>query len=73
MKKVITNKTYDDSNVKNMVKLSYISVFGPKTRKKLKKKESKVIFTSVISLKSISCKNRLTSLSNSYTGVDQLT
>ena len=73
MKKVITNKTYDDSNVKNMVKLSYISVFGSKTRKKLKKKESKVIFTSVISLKSISCKNRLTSLSNSYTGVDQLT
>ena len=40
-----------------MVKLSYISAFGPKTRKNLKKKGSKVIFTSVINLKSISCKS----------------
>ena len=56
-----------------MVKLSQISVFGPKTRKKLRKKGSKVIFTSVVNLKSISCKNRLTLLSNSYPGVDQLT
>lgn len=45
------NETNDESNTKNMAKLPWIPVIGPKTRKELKKTEYKVVLAPTANLK----------------------
>ena len=56
----------------NIVKLLRIQIIGPKIRKELQKTGCKVIFTSATKLKNILCNNKSKLLSNSYSGVYEL-
>ena len=60
------NETNDESNTKNMVKLPWIPVIGPKTRKELKKTEYKVVLAPTANL------NKSKLLQSSYLGLGKL-
>ena len=60
-----SNDQNNTKNTKNIIKLPWVSILGPKLQKKLKKKDLKAIFTSGANLKSILCQNKSKLLPNS--------
>ena len=57
---------------RNIVKLPWIPIIGPKIRKELRKAGYRVIFTSAAKLKNILCNNKSKLLPNSYPGIYEL-
>ena len=62
-----SNDQNNAKNTKNIIKLPWVPIFGPKLRKELKKKDIETVFTSGANLKLIFCQNK--SKPNSYPGV----
>ena len=60
------NKT---KNTKNIIKLPWAPILGPKLRKEFKKKDIKTTFTSGADLKSILCQNKSKFIPNFYLSV----
>ena len=67
-----SNDQNNNKNTKNIIKLPWVSILGPKLRKKFKKKKIKTIFTSGANLKSILCHNKSKLIPNSYPSVYRL-
>ena len=59
----------NSKNTKNIIKLPWVPILGPKLRKEFKKKKVKTVFTSGVNLKSILCQNKSKLIPNSYPGV----
>ena len=64
-----SNDQKNTKNTKNIIKLPWVSILGPKLRKEFKKKDIKTVFTSGANLKSILCQNKSKLIPNSYPGV----
>ena len=52
------NDQNNTKNTKNIIKLPWVPILGPKLRKEFKKKDIKTVFTSRANLKSILCQNK---------------
>ena len=55
-------------NTKNIIKLPWVPILGPKLRKEFQKKDIKTVFASGANLKSILCQNKSKLKPNSYPG-----
>ena len=64
-----SNGQNNTENTKNIIKLTWVPILGPKLRKKLKRKDIKTVFTSGANLKSILCQNKSRLIPNSYSDV----
>ena len=64
-----SNDQNNNKNTKNIIKLPWVPILGPKLRKEFKKKKIKTVFTSGVNLKSILCQNKSKLIPNSYPGV----
>ena len=64
-----SNDRNNTRNAKNIIKLPWVPILGPKLRKEFKKKKIKTVFTSGANLKSILCQNKSKLIPNSYPGV----
>ena len=64
-----SNDQNNTKNTKNIIKLPWVPILGPKLRKEFKKKDIKTVFTSGANLKSILCQNKSKLIPNSYPGV----
>ena len=64
-----SNDQNNTKNTKNIIKLPWVPILGPKLRKEFKKKDIKTVFTSGANLKSILCQNKSKLIPNSYLGV----
>ena len=64
-----SNNKNNTKNTKNIIKLPWVSILGPKLRKEFKKKDIKTVFTSGANLKFISCQNKSKLIPYSYPGV----
>ena len=53
-----SNDQNNNKNTKNIIKLPWVPILGPKLRKEFKKKKIKTVFTSGADLKSILCQNK---------------
>ena len=53
-----SNDQNNTKNIKNIIKLPWVPILGPKPRKEFKKKDIKTVFTSGANLKSILCQNK---------------
>ena len=62
----------EQNDYKNMVKLPWIPILGPRLRKVFKNQGIKVVFTSTRNLQDILCNNKCKLPQNSYPGVYQL-
>ena len=60
------NNQNNTKNTKNIIKLPWVPILGPKLRKEFKKKDIKTVFTSGANLKSILCQNKSKLIPNSY-------
>ena len=54
-----SNDQNNNKNTKNIIKLPWVPILGPKLRKEFKKKKIKTVFTLGANLKSILCQNKL--------------
>ena len=68
----LVNNKNTSEDINKVVKLSWISIIGPKLRQTFKKKNIKTIFTSGPSLRLLLCRNQAKLLPNSYPGVYEL-
>ena len=64
-----SNDQNNNKNTKNIIKLPWVPILGPKLRKEFKKKKIKTVFTSGANLKSILCQNKSKLVPNSYPDV----
>ena len=64
-----SNSQNSTKNTKNIIKLPWLPILGPKLRKEFKRKDIKTVFTSGANLKSILCQNKSKLIPNSYPGV----
>ena len=64
-----SNDQNNNKNTKNIIKLPWVPILGPKLRKEFKKKKIKTVFTSGANLKSILCQNKSKLIPNSYPDV----
>ena len=64
-----SNDQNNTKNTKNIIKLPWVPILGPKLRKEFKKKDIKTVFTSRPNLKSILCQNKSKLIPNSYPSV----
>ena len=53
-----SNHQNNAKNIKSIIKLLWVPIFGPKLRKEFKKKDIKTVFTSGANLKSVLCQNK---------------
>ena len=63
-----SNDQNNTKNTKNIIKLSWVPILGPKLWKEFKNKDIKTVFTSGANLKSILCQNRSKLIPSSYPG-----
>ena len=61
-----SNYQNNTKNTKNIIKLPWVPILGPKLRKEFKKKDIKTVFTLGANLKSILCQNKSKLIPNSY-------
>ena len=64
-----SNDQKNTKNTKNIIKLPWVPILGPKLRKEFKKKDIKTVFPSGANLKSIMYQNKSKLIPNSYPGV----
>ena len=67
--KAKSNDQNNTKNTKNIIKLPWVPILGPKVQKEFKKKDLKTILTSGANVKSILCQSKSKFLPNSYPGV----
>ena len=61
-----SNDQNNNKNNRNIIKLTWVPMLGPKLRKEFKKKKIKTVFTSGANLKSILRQNKSKLIPNSY-------